>query len=79
MEVEIEVTVSTTDDKPVTIETSPMETVAEPNNNIQADDLASDPLPSVVEGSEAWHSLFPIEWLPIISRDIARQARQVIF
>lgn len=45
-------------------------------SNVQADDLASDPLPQI-ERAEPWHAQFSSSWLPIITRDIARQQRQV--
>lgn len=48
----------------------------EDDRNIQAEDLLSDPLPNI-ERSEPWHAQFPSSWLPIITRDIARQRRQV--
>lgn len=37
-------------------------------------DIDDEPLPSVVSGSAAWHRHFPNDWLPIITRDIQRQA-----
>lgn len=45
-------------------------------NNIQADDILSEPLPQI-DRAEPWHAQFPSNWLPIITRDIARQQRQV--
>ncbi|KAG5677245.1 hypothetical protein PVAND_007017 [Polypedilum vanderplanki] len=47
----------------------------ESNNAIQQEDLLNDPLP-VIDRSEPWHAQFPSNWLPIITRDIARQRRQ---
>lgn len=48
----------------------------EDDRNIQAEDLLSDPLPPI-DRAEPWHAQFPTSWLPIITRDIARQRRQV--
>ncbi|CAO1317328.1 unnamed protein product [Diamesa tonsa] len=45
-------------------------------DSIQADDLLREPLPNIVSGTEPWHSQFPQNWLPVITRDIARQRRQ---
>lgn len=49
----------------------------ETSSNIQAEDLMSEPLPPI-ERAEPWHAQFSSEWLPIITRDIARQQRQVM-
>lgn len=46
------------------------------NGNIQADDLLNDPLPTI-DRTEPWHAQFSPTWLPIITRDISRQRRQV--
>lgn len=45
-------------------------------SNIQAEDLQTEPL-STIDRAEPWHAHFPSSWLPIITRDIARQQRQV--
>ncbi|CAO1362539.1 unnamed protein product [Diamesa serratosioi] len=45
-------------------------------DSIQADDLLREPLPNIVSGTEPWHSQFSQNWLPVITRDIARQRRQ---
>lgn len=49
----------------------------EDERNVQAEDLLSEPLPTI-DRAEPWHAQFPTSWLPIITRDIARQRRQVI-
>lgn len=48
----------------------------EASSNIQAEDLLSEPLPPI-DRAEPWHAQFSSEWLPIITRDMTRQQRQV--
>lgn len=48
------------------------------SNNIQAEDIAAEQLPAI-QRSEPWHAQFSSSWLPYITRDIARQQRQVNF
>lgn len=38
---------------------------------------AEETLPCVVIGSEPWHTHFPSNWIPVITRDLGRQRRQV--
>lgn len=37
-------------------------------------EIYDEPLPTVVAGSEPWHRNLPTDWLPIITRDMQRQA-----
>lgn len=68
------------DDEPQTVSPMVIELEGgcddEAANSIQAEDLAAEPLPSM-DRSESWHAQFPTNWLPIITRDIGRQQRQV--
>lgn len=65
------------DEEPQSISPMVVEVEDEAANNIQAEDLASDPLPATIDRAEPWHAQFSSNWLPIITRDIARQQRQV--
>ena len=67
------------DDEPPTISPMVVEVEGEDETasiNIQAEDLLTEPLPAI-DRAEPWHAQFPSNWLPIITRDIARQQRQV--
>lgn len=44
--------------------------------SLDVDDPESMQQDDVVVGSEEWHSSFPADWIPIISRDIQRQREQ---
>lgn len=48
------------------------------NNEIPSVPMTTgdETMPELV-GTEAWHSNFPTNWLPVITRDISRQRRQV--
>lgn len=42
-------------------------------------EVDDEPLPAVVAGSAPWHRNFPNDWLPIITRDVQRQAEVSCF
>lgn len=48
----------------------------ENGRNIQSEDIAMDPLPTI-NRAEPWHSQFNPNWLPTIVRDVQRQQRPV--
>jgi hypothetical protein len=53
-----------------------VETDDDDSNSIQADDLSAEALlPS--DRAEPWHSQFSSNWIPMITRDVIRQQRQV--
>lgn len=58
-----------------TANTSPFAAVVPPP--VQPADDEVEPLPNVLRGSESWHANLPSSWLPVISRDLARQRRSV--
>jgi hypothetical protein len=47
------------------------------DNSIQAEDLAAEPL-LTSDRAEPWHSQFSSSWIPMITRDVIRQQRQVM-
>lgn len=52
----------------------PLQTTIPVPPQLSTDD---EPLPNVMAGSESWHSGLPTAWLPVITRDINRQRRNV--
>lgn len=67
------------DEEPTTVSPMAVEVEScddEASNIIQVDDLQREPLPAI-ERAEPWHAQFPSAWLPIITRDIGKQQRQV--
>jgi hypothetical protein len=64
------------EDSATTISPMAVEVEDAASGNIAGDDLATDPLPQI-DRAEPWHAQFSSSWLPIITRDIARQQRQV--
>lgn len=52
----------------------PLQTTIPVPPQLSADD---EPLPNVMAGSESWHNGLPTAWLPVITRDINRQRRNV--
>lgn len=65
------------DEEPQSISPMAVEVEDDGSNNIQAEDLANEPLPVAVDRAEPWHAQFSSNWIPIITRDISRQQRQV--
>jgi hypothetical protein len=63
-------------DTPSTSSTSTAEKVVGDSTE-KKPEVDNQPLPNVVIGSEAWHTHFPNEWIPIITRDVVRQSTQV--
>lgn len=54
----------------------PLQTTIPVPPQLSSDD---EPLPNVLLGSESWHNGLPTSWLPVITRDINRQRRNVSF